>query len=91
VVDGAHLCPSRSPPGRYEIGVDTSGGKRRWLAQEDNALRMDYPGDQQWGTVFITVGDPAPPGRRPGETLSGCHTLQVDLRSPSPEPRCASA
>jgi hypothetical protein len=83
VLDGAHLCPSRSLPGRYEIGVDTSGGQRRWLAQEGNALRMDYPGSQQWGTVFVTVGDPVPLGRRPAENLSGCHTLQVDLRSPS--------
>jgi hypothetical protein len=83
VLDGAHLCPSTSPPGRYEIGVDSSERQRRWLAQEGNALRMDYPGNQQWGAVFITVGDPAPSGKRPGENLSGCHTLQVDLRSPS--------
>jgi exo-beta-1,3-glucanase (GH17 family) len=83
VLDGAHLCPSRSRSGRYEIGVDTSDGLRRWLAREGDALRMDYPGGQDWGTVFVTVGDPVPPGRRLGENFSGCHTLQVDLRSPS--------
>ena len=37
---------------------------------------------QDWGAVFITVGDPVT-RHRPGENLSGCHTLQVDLRGPS--------
>jgi exo-beta-1,3-glucanase (GH17 family) len=84
VVDGAHLCPSTAKIGRYAIGVDTSRGLRRWLGADSDALRMDYPGGQEWGTAFITAGDPVPQGQRPGEDFSGCHTLRVDLRSRSP-------
>jgi hypothetical protein len=51
----------------------------------NGTLKMSYPRGQQWGTVFITVGTPVPPGARPGQNLSKCHTLKVDLRSDTPK------
>jgi hypothetical protein len=40
---------------------------------------MDYPGDQNWGAVFITVGPPTDPPR-PGKDLSDYQTLSLHLR-----------
>jgi hypothetical protein len=42
-------------------------------------MRMDYPGDQSWGAVFITVGPPTDPPH-PGRDLSGYQTLSLELR-----------
>lgn len=84
VLDVALLCSQNSPVSRYEIGVDTSGQLRSWLESQPSALRMNYPGGQAWGAVFVTVGPAVPPGSRPGQDLSRCRTLLVDLSSPTP-------
>lgn len=81
LMDGTRLCADRSPVHKYEFGVDTSHQRRDWLSHTDNALTMAYPPGQTWGAVFLTVGDPIPPGSRPGQDLSRCDTLQVDLRT----------
>lgn len=81
IMDGSTLCANQSPVGKYELGVDSSSQNRGWLRSDGDALRMDYPGQQLWGAVFLTVGDPVPPGGRPGQDFSQCHTLQVDMRS----------
>jgi len=81
ILAGNALCANRSPVGNYEFGVDSSERRRSWLRAEGDALRLDYPGRQQWGAVFLTVGDLVPPGARPGQDFSQCHTLQADLRS----------
>lgn len=81
IMDGITLCPDRSPVHKYELGVDTSHQRRDWLSQASDALKMAYPPGQTWGAVFLTVGDPIPPGSRPGQDLSHCTTLQVDLRT----------
>jgi hypothetical protein len=81
IMDGVELCADRSPAGKYTIGADTSSQRRDWLTRSGDALKMAYPPGQAWGAVFLTVGDPIPPGSRPGQDLSHCHTLQVDLRT----------
>jgi hypothetical protein len=70
ILDGTFLCSHRRPVGSYDFGVDSSGGRRDWLKTEGDALRMDYPPNQQWGAVFLTVGKPVPPGDRPGQDFS---------------------
>jgi hypothetical protein len=42
-------------------------------------LTLDYPSDQSWGSMFITVGKPAPPGNRPSIDLSRYHSLSFDI------------
>lgn len=82
ILDRDLLCANRSPVGRYDFGVDTNAKKRTWLSRQDGFLRMKYPANQQWGAVFLTVGTPVRPGGRPGQNLSGCRDLVVDLRAP---------
>ena len=58
ILDGPRLSPG------FDIGVDSSGAKRDWLSVDpSNGLRMIYPSNQAWGTVFITVGKPVDPPR----------------------------
>jgi len=83
VLDVDLLCESNSPVGDYEISVDSSGQLRSWLVPQPSALRMNYPGGQTWGAVFVTVGPSVPAGNRPGQDLSRCSALLVDLSSPT--------
>jgi exo-beta-1,3-glucanase (GH17 family) len=87
VLAGNTLCANPGPAGKYVLGVDSADQLRTWLRSEGDALRMDYPGQQRWGAVFLTAGDPVPPGARSGQDLSRCQTLQVDLRSDTPGAR----
>jgi hypothetical protein len=84
VLDGTLLCANNSPVKKYDMGVDSSGHVYDWLKIEGDALRMDYPAKQLWGTVFLTVGTPAPRGSRASQDFSQCQTLQVDLRATTP-------
>jgi hypothetical protein len=63
----------------YDMGVDTSGGRTDWVTDRNGYIRMAYPGDQDWGAVFITVGEPTDPPRR-GQDLSHYQTLSLELR-----------
>jgi hypothetical protein len=63
----------------YDMGVDTSGGLTNWVTDMNGYMRMDYPSDQSWGAVFITVGSPTDPPR-PGRDLSGYQSLSLELR-----------
>lgn len=63
----------------YDIGVDTSGLRRDWLATPDKTLRMSYPSRQEWGAVFVTVGKPVPTPR-PWKDFSEFEILSVELR-----------
>jgi exo-beta-1,3-glucanase (GH17 family) len=68
----------RLAPG-YDMGVNTSGGLTDWVTDMGGYMRMDYPGDQDWGAVFITVGPPEDPPR-PSRDLSAYQTLSLELR-----------
>jgi hypothetical protein len=63
----------------YNMGVDSSGHKREWVAVRDGELKMLYPANQQWGTVFITVGKPADHGRS-WKDFSEFKFLTLELR-----------
>jgi hypothetical protein len=63
----------------YDIGVDSSEGFTDWLTDLDGSMRMEYPSNQDWGAVFITVAPPADYSR-PSVDLSSYNTLSIDLR-----------
>lgn len=64
----------------FDMGVDTSGGLDDWVTNTTGAICMAYPAGQSWGTVFVTVGRPAPQGQRLSRDLSMFTTLSVELR-----------
>lgn len=63
----------------YDMGVNTSGERTDWVTNKDGAICMAYPSGQQWGAVFITMGEPTNPPR-PGQDLSNYQTLSLELR-----------
>lgn len=63
----------------YDAGVDSSLQRRDWLSSTDEALRMSYPSGQDWGAVFMTVGQPVDPPR-PWKDFSEFGVLSVELR-----------
>jgi exo-beta-1,3-glucanase (GH17 family) len=65
----------------FALGMDTSGHHRQWLTATHDSLLLTYPANQHWGVMFITVGPPVPPGRRPSLDLSAYRSLVVDLRA----------
>lgn len=64
----------------YDMGVDTSDGLRNWVADMHDSICMNYPGNQAWGAVFITFGQPVPSNQRPGQDLSSFKTLSMELK-----------
>jgi len=65
----------------FVLGMNTSGQQHQWLTANDGSLLLTYPANQQWGTMFITVGPPVPLGHRPSLDLSAYRSLVVDLRA----------
>lgn len=63
----------------YDMGVDSSHGRRDWLNLTEDGMQMAYPSDQNWGAVFITVGVPVDPPR-PWKDFSRFGTLTIDLK-----------
>jgi hypothetical protein len=68
------LCPG------FDMGVDSSGGWTDWVTDEGGYMCMRYPSGQTWGTVYLTVGQPAPLGLRAGADFSAYRTLSVEMR-----------
>jgi LysM repeat protein len=64
------------------MGVDTSNGRFDWVTDMNGSLCMNYPSGQDWGAVFITVGEPTQPPR-PSLDFSGYETLSLELRGGS--------
>jgi exo-beta-1,3-glucanase (GH17 family) len=69
----------------FSLGVDISGQQRRWLTEKGGVLTLVYPANQQWGTMFVTVGQPALPGHRQAMDLSRYQSLEVDIRAETNE------
>jgi exo-beta-1,3-glucanase (GH17 family) len=65
----------------FSLGVNTSGQQRRWLTEKEGVFTLIYPANQQWGTMFIMVGQPALPGHRQSMDLSRYQSLKVDMRA----------
>ncbi len=66
----------------YGMGVDSSGGQTGWATNNNGEICMAYPSGQDWGAVFITVGNPSPPPH-PAQDFSQYNTLSLQLRGNS--------
>lgn len=64
----------------FNMGVDTDKKERKWMKVSQNQIAMSYPVNQEWGTVFITVGNPSPMGSRRWKDFSNLDTLLVTAR-----------
>lgn len=62
-----------------EFGIDSSEGVINWLFDSQDSMKMEYPEDQIWGVVFITVGHPTDLIRSSMD-FSKYNTLSLDLR-----------
>jgi len=65
----------------FDLGIDTNRHRHDWLTVKPGVLTLAYPAGQQWGTMFITAGRPAPLGNRPSIDLSRYRSLSVELRA----------
>jgi exo-beta-1,3-glucanase (GH17 family) len=61
----------------YHLGLDSSEHRYDWLSQVDGALRLDYPANQEWGLVYVTIDQPTGDGTI---DLSSYSALVLDLR-----------
>ena len=83
------VCSTPSPPVVYSCEIakgfysntDTSNHQHGWLTERDGVLTLNYPAGQEWGTMFITVEQPALPGHRQSMDLSLYQSLAVDMRA----------
>ncbi len=68
----------------FEMGVDTNLKERTWATfnpKDGGLLKMQYPGGQAWGVVFITYGDPEQEwGQRQGTDLSAYTSLTFEIK-----------
>lgn len=66
----------------FVFGVSTGKGVYNWVepVNSKGELCMSYPKGQGWGTVFITVGEPAPLGKRKGKDFSLYTKLVLELK-----------
>ncbi|MFI5132147.1 MAG: hypothetical protein ACHQFX_19235 [Chitinophagales bacterium] len=62
-----------------DMGVNSAKGNTAWANLNGNELCMSYPGNQDWGAVFITVGKPSNPPR-PSKNYSNYNKLLLELR-----------
>ncbi len=65
----------------FSLGIETSEHQHEWLTAQNGGLLLTYPAHQQWGGMFIVVGQSEPLGHRPSLDLSRYHSLLVDLRA----------
>src|SRR5262245_23127233 len=72
------MSGSRLAPG-YDLGISTSHGQVGWIHDEGGSIRVEYPGNQQWGAVFVTVG-PARVPPWPSEDFSEFSLLRIDVK-----------
>ena len=63
----------------YDISVGSSEGLTDWLTDLNGSMRMEYPSNQDWGVVSITMGPPVD-YPRPSVDLSSYNTLSIDLK-----------
>lgn len=63
----------------YGMGVNSSGGLTNWLTVTKEEMCMAYPDGQDWGAVFITVGEPQDPPMA-SQDLSEYKRLSIEIR-----------
>lgn len=62
----------------FDIGVDDSKQKRDWLLDLGGFMRLEYPGDLEWGCVFIVVA--MVPFTDLSEDFSKYKSFSIDLK-----------
>jgi hypothetical protein len=70
----------------FNMGVDTSEQQRAWVKKwnDGECFQLSYPKGQSWGAMFITAGQPVPPGsRRVSFDFSAFQTLAVEMKAES--------
>lgn len=71
-----------NPLVKLGVGVDDSHHLRNWLAETVEGLEIKYPGNLQWGAIFITSGGDAvpPPRDKFAVDISKYEALVVEMR-----------
>lgn len=68
---------------KFVMGVNSHFGDRDWVEPVGRAMKMSYPGNQAWGSVYFTVGEAFPDTkkeRRRTIDLSKYSMLSIELR-----------
>jgi hypothetical protein len=65
----------------YDMGVDTSNRLSNWVQKQNDSMCMKYPGNQDWGSVYITFGKAdLPYGKRVGNDYAIFKKVSFDLK-----------
>lgn len=64
----------------FDMGIDSSGKKEKWLSREPEYTKISFPAYQEWAAVFITVGKPAAFPRNKWVDFSAYKTLSVEMK-----------
>jgi exo-beta-1,3-glucanase (GH17 family) len=80
VVPALHIFSGKLLRDGLDLGVDTSGHFYNWVQDQNGQMEASYPPNQDWGAIFITVGNPALPGYRKSMDLSSYRYLSVDMK-----------
>jgi exo-beta-1,3-glucanase (GH17 family) len=64
----------------YDLNVDSSHKRREWISTLPDELQISYPDRQDWGVVFITIGEAVSLRERPGRDFSEFNTFSIELR-----------
>jgi hypothetical protein len=62
-----------------DYGLDSAKGQNNWVSTANDIFCMSYPGEQDWGVVFITTGRPAHPPRQ-SEDFSKYKKLFIEMK-----------
>jgi exo-beta-1,3-glucanase (GH17 family) len=81
VIPPFHVYSSELLRSGLNMGVDSSGHLYNWVQNLKGQMKAGYPAGQQWGVIFITVGNPAARGSRKSMDLSKYRYLSVEMRS----------
>ncbi|MFY0631766.1 MAG: hypothetical protein JXR05_15480 [Flavobacteriaceae bacterium] len=69
--------------GRFRLGLyfefDSPNKQHNWVSISNDLFCMSYPGEQDWGVVFITTGRPANPPRQ-SEDFSKYTKLFIEMK-----------
>jgi hypothetical protein len=64
----------------YDLGVTTDNKIIGWLSDSSGYMKMEYPAEQLWGAVFVTVGKIKDLPSKPTVDLTAYYSLSVELK-----------
>jgi hypothetical protein len=80
IIPPLHIYSGRFLRPGLNMGVDSSAHFTKWVEDLYGEMKASYPAGQDWGVVFITVGDPSPRSLQNSMDLRQYGTLSVELR-----------